>query len=300
MSGQTYIHFILENVKLEDEDLVSQICFDFSAAGVSEELNFHQMREDYQPEVISGATKTLNVFFEQMPSEEFSLRLSHQYPDVRIQSKKEEEKDWLEEWKKGYKPFCLSGDYWVVPTWLEKPDEAQKVIWIDPGMAFGTGTHATTQMAAELLIKETDEKSSTKVLDVGTGTGILAFLCEMQGASQVVATEIDEEARRVARENAELNQLQRVQVLEKQVESVTDKFDIVIANIIDGVLRKLRADLVRCMKPGGRLVLSGILIENEKDFLSEFLPDEEGRVSLEVVHRLEKDEWLGLVLREKS
>lgn len=298
MSSSVYFHCVLKNVSAKDEDLVTQFCFDYGAGGVSEELQFHQMKEDYQPEIIEAEDKTLNVFFELPPDEEFLLKLQSEFKGLQVSLHQEQNRDWLEEWKKGYKPFCLAGDYWVVPTWLEKPDEAETAIWIDPGMAFGTGTHATTQMAAQLLcglfgdLKSSLDSGGLSVLDVGTGTGILAFLTSLEGASLVHATEIDQEARRVTRENQKLNTSATIEVLEHQVDVVTEKYDIVIANIIDGVLRKIKSDLVRCLKPGGHLVLSGILVENEKEFLQEFLAD----TQLEVIQRKEKEEWLGLVL----
>lgn len=289
----TYFHVKFHNVSMAEEELLSQVCFEYGASGVSEELDFQQCRDDYQPELIEKKHKTLNGYFEDRPSEDFFLRLGNDFPAVEVEQSEEENKDWLEEWKKGFTAFQLVGPYWVVPTWLEKPEQAEKPIWIDPGMAFGTGTHATTQMASELLFDLSGSLDSEfSVLDVGTGTGILAFLARIQGAGKVVATEIDEDARRVARENLTINKLQQIEIPEKQVQDIDESFDVVIANIIDGVLLKLKDSVVSRVSAGGNLILSGILIEHEADFLSKFL---EG-TNLSLLKRIEKDEWLGLLL----
>src|SRR5690606_7022875 len=135
------------------------------------------------------------------------------------------------------------------------PSEAKRVLRIDPGMAFGTGTHETTQLAAQILSDLAAKQPLVSVLDVGTGTGILALLAELLGAEVVQATEIDSEARRVARENLVRNASRSVVVLEDQLESLSNTFQVVMANIIDGVLLELGADLCRRVKPGGHLIL---------------------------------------------
>lgn len=291
----SYFHVRLENVATEDEELVSQLCFDHGAQGVSEQLQFQQTRDDYQPEIVETERKTLEAFFLEPPGEEFFLRMASRYPEVKIEHRRERNKDWLAEWKKSYKPFQLAGPYWVVPTWLEKPAAAEKPVWIDPGMAFGTGTHATTRMVAKMIYAQTlNRPPGFSLLDVGTGTGILAFLAKLQGAGRAVGTEIDPEARRVVRENIELNRLQGIEIPELQIEDLNENFDLVVANIIESVLLKLKEHLLGRLKPGGRLILSGILLENERSFLRSFLAG----TRLKVIERLQDEEWLGLVLGE--
>ena len=182
----------------------------------------------------------------------------------------------------------------MVPSWLETPDQAKVPIYIDPGMAFGTGTHATTQIAAELASNLIKSERVRSVLDVGTGTGILAFMCEKLGAERVHATEIDAEARRVARENIVQNQLSKTEVLEVQVQDLKEKYDLVIANIIDGVLVQIKPDLLRCFS--GCLIVTGILKERENSFLEDFLQD----APFCVAERKERDEWVGFLLRRRQ
>src|SRR5690606_14857175 len=127
--------------------------------------------------------------------------------------------------------------------------EAEVGIYIDPGMAFGTGTHATTKMAAYFVQKlgsqfKKDLKGKS-LLDVGTGTAILAMLASHEGVERILGLEIDPEARRVARENIVLNKLTNVEISDKPLEETGEKFDFVVANIIDGVLIQLKDALLR-------------------------------------------------------
>jgi ribosomal protein L11 methyltransferase len=295
---QTYLELKLSQVPANLEDEISGLCFENGASGVAEEMAFTQMREDYAPEKVETEFISLVAYFEQAPREEFLNMFQQKYPEVVVELKEQENKDWLEEWKKDFVAFPLAGDYWVVPSWLEAPSEAKKYLSIDPGMAFGTGTHETTQLASEFL----EERKSTSfaqvksVLDVGTGTGILAMLCRLEFAQKVVTTEIDADARVVARENFAKNSCSDIELPDYQIENLEGSFDLVIANIIDGVLTKLKQDLIRCTKDSGYLILTGILEERDKAFISGFLEGEK----LEVVHRGQKGEWIGYILRKTS
>ena len=289
----TYFQITLSQVTAEEEDSVVEFCFEGGAAGVSEDLEFHQSCDNYEPEVIDAEVKRLKVYFTDRPGEEFFQALRENFSSVNWQISEEENRDWLQEWKKGLKPFHLAGPFWIVPSWCRKPQEARKAIFIDPGMAFGTGTHATTQLAAQFIVDVVSSVESPSLIDVGTGTGILAFVGRLQGASRVVATEIDSEARRVARENAVLNDLSEVEIVEAPVEKLTERFDLVIANIIDGILLRLKAALIARLKPGGHMILTGILQERARDFEEEFLRG----TCLEVLERRQQDEWVGLLLK---
>ena len=180
-----------------------------------------------------------------------------------------------------------------MPSWLEAPPEAKKTIRIDPGMAFGTGTHATTQMMAFFINKMAEkhkaEIGNMALLDVGTGTAILAMLAEMAGFGLVTGIEIDPEARRVARENIKLNNMKSIDIPESLIEDLRVQYDVVVANIIDGVLINIKKELLRVLKPGGHILLTGILEERDNHFFEKFF---EG-TRLTVIRRLEKDEWVG-------
>lgn len=281
-----YFNLVISGLSPEQSEVASAICFEHGAAGISENLQFIQNNEAYDPEIIPTDEVTIHVYFENPPSKDLLQEIEQTYPEARYQVFKEENKDWLVEWKKGYKPFELAGGTWVVPSWLPVPTEAKSAILINPGMAFGTGTHETTKLASQMIARHFQGGS---VIDVGCGTGILAFLTEIMGAERCIGVEIDPEARRSARENVELNK-SKVQIVEEHIDAITEKFDWVIANIIDGVLIQIQNDLKRVLKPGGRLLMTGILQEREPGFHERF--NKEG---LTLVDRIQLGEWIGLL-----
>ncbi|MGE0631293.1 MAG: 50S ribosomal protein L11 methyltransferase [Pseudobdellovibrionaceae bacterium] len=294
----TYFRIRLLQIPDFLEDVITQVCFDFGATGLSEALAFTQQDITYDPDVVPVKAHDLDVFFTERPKPELLDRLRELVPSLRFQILEEEHKDWLEEWKKGFEPFKLVADYWVVPSWREAPPEAKKPLRIDPGMAFGTGTHATTQIAASLLhraIQADSERASHTVLDVGTGTAILALLADKENMAKVVGLDIDPEARRVARENILRNE-SRVEIKDQTVEEIKGEYDYVVANIIDGVLLQLRPALIGRTRKGGQLFLTGILSEREDDFFNEFMEN----TPLKVVRRVEKEEWVGYWMKKES
>jgi ribosomal protein L11 methyltransferase len=282
------------------EDIVTGHCFECGATGVTEALAFTQPDLTYDPDILQVKAHDLDVYFTERPGCEFFDKLTAWIPKIKWDIREEENKDWLAEWKKGFVPFQLVGPYWVVPSWHEAPPEALKPVKIDPGMAFGTGTHATTKMAAYFVHKlgsSLKKDQSYSLIDVGTGTGILAMLARQEGIETVLGVEIDPEARRVAKENIKLNNLEDIQISDGTLEQIHRQFDFVVANIIDGVLIKIKDDLLRVLKPGGQIFLTGILSERDNDFFAEFI---ETSSHLQVVRRIEKDEWVGYWLRSSS
>jgi ribosomal protein L11 methyltransferase len=289
-----YYRIRLTNIPRTQEDELSLIAFGCGALGVSEALSFTQPDLTYDPSLIPKRFLDIDVFFEQKPADDFYNKVRELNPLITSQTITEDQKDWLEEWKKGFVPFKLVGSVWVVPSWLEKPSEATSQVRIDPGMAFGTGTHATTKMASYFVHKLAQENQSTikdwTVLDVGTGTAILAVLAERCGYGMITGIEIDPEARRKARENCVLNETKDVIISDKQLDEIHEQYDVVVANIIDGVLIKLRKDLIRTIKLNGHLFLTGILQERDNLFFEKFI---EASPELKVVKRIQKDEWVG-------
>ena len=171
------------------------------------------------------------------------------------------EEDWAEAWKTYYRPVPLGG-VTIVPAWQEyEPKDGEKIVRMDPGMAFGAGTHETTRLAV-LLLEET-VSGGEKVLDVGTGSGILAIVAEKIGASMVRGYDIDPVAVRVARENAEKNGSKNVSFgtsdLLASVEIPAGGYDLAVANIVADVLLRMAPDLPACLRPGARLICSGII-----------------------------------------
>ncbi|MFN9065802.1 MAG: 50S ribosomal protein L11 methyltransferase, partial [Bdellovibrionales bacterium] len=187
----TYFRVRFHNLSEIHEDILTTLSLDFGASGVSEALEFSQPDLTFEPKVVKKRAHDVDVFFDQKPALEFFDRVRELDSRITWSQFEEEHQDWLEEWKKGFKAFALTNHVWIVPSWLEKPAEASMEIRIDPGMAFGTGTHATTQMAAHLLSKFADKNQNSlaelNLLDVGTGTGILAMLARLSGFGSVKA-----------------------------------------------------------------------------------------------------------------
>jgi ribosomal protein L11 methyltransferase len=258
----------------------------------------------------SGEAVTLRAYFEAAPDAEKikaqilrALRLSD-LPEAalrRMEPLTIADQDWLAEWKKDYKPVAVGQRLLIVPSWeREAVEETDRVIvQIDPGMAFGTGTHETTRGCLELLEKYWPPQSGAgALLDVGTGTGILAIAAiRLSPASRVAAFDIDPEAIDVARENAEINGV--AAELELEVDHLASyrgqEFDVVLANLTADVIVPLAAEFPQVLKPGGILIVSGILRE-QGDEVREAL----GAEGFEVVEEKPDDEWVTLALRAKG
>jgi ribosomal protein L11 methyltransferase len=172
------------------------------------------------------------------------------------------EEDWSERWKERFEPLRLGARLWVVPSWHDDfslPTGAL-ALHLDPGMAFGTGQHETTALCAEWLEAHLDERAGNppSVLDVGCGSGILAMAAARFGARPVLGIDNDPIAVRVAQENAVANDAP-IELSERALVDVQDRFDVVVANILAETLCELAAELVAHVSTGGWLVLSGIL-----------------------------------------
>lgn len=187
-----------------------------------------------------------------------------------------QDEDWQEQWKLFFKPIRVTRRIVVKPSWEAyeaRPEEI--VIEIDPGMAFGTGLHATTRLCLEVIetevdrrMRQSDENGGTEIslLDVGTGSGILAIAAARLGARPVVGIDIDETAIEVARQNVGRNRVdQTVRIGSENLEAIDGYFDLVVANIDLPTLFELKELLVSHVSQGGRLILSGILRNDRKD-----------------------------------
>lgn len=296
--SNSYFRVRIRQVSDTFEDIITTQAIELGASGVSEVLAFSQPDLTYDPDIVHTRTHDLDIFFAEKPSSEFYNFLKNLHPSIRWEEFQEENKDWLEEWKKGFNAFKLIGSFWVVPSWITPPPECQNPLFIDPGMAFGTGTHATTQIAAYFInhLKKDliPQPAGQSLLDVGTGTGILAMLGRKLGFSYVTGLEIDPEARRTGRENVLRNKLDDIDISDKALEEIRTEFEVVVANIIDGVLIHLKKDLLRVTKKNGILILTGILKERDNFFFEQFIEDSE----LQVLRRIEKDEWVGYCVRK--
>lgn len=177
--------------------------------------------------------------------------------------------DWSSSWKVHFKPLRIGKRLLIVPTWEEVVEvPGDLVLRIDPGMAFGTGGHETTRLCLELLEQIMENRvpiTSPSLLDLGTGSGILAMAASLLGCGRILALDIDPDAVTVARENLALNQLSdAIECGTAPLESLTERYDIILANILAEELVRLAPYLADRLQPGGSLILSGILAEKEQ------------------------------------
>lgn len=183
--------------------------------------------------------------------------------------------DWAQDWKQHFVVERFGRRLVVRPSWEEyaaAPDDV--VLTLDPGMAFGTGTHGTTRLCLDALVEMFDTgQTPDRVLDVGTGSGLLAMACAALGSQRVLACDIEAIACQVARENVAANELQgQVEITEEPLEMLEGQFDAVVANILAEENVRLASQLCQRLAPGGRLILSGILTDKEELVEQGFAP----------------------------
>ena len=206
------------------------------------------------------------------------------------------EDSWAEVWKKYYKPF-YAGDHLVIkPTWEDfSPAPGDRVIEIDPGMAFGSGTHETTGMCISLL--EETVRGGERIIDVGTGSGILAIAAALLGAGHVLAVDIDPDAVRVASENVAHNHVENVvTVLEGDLlKDVPDTCEICVANIISDIIISFAAPLKEHILPGGLFICSGIVNVRAEEVRQALLA-----AGFEILKTEHKGEWTAFLSRRND
>ena len=221
-----------------------------------------------------------------------------------ITASETEDKDWINNWKQYFKPFTVD-DILIKPTWEEIPEgqEGKLLIQIDPGTAFGTGKHETTQLCIRQLKKYV--KDGMDILDVGTGSGILGITALKLGAGHVFGTDLDENAITAVHENLAANEIpeEKFDVLkgniidEKAVQDTAgyECYDIAVANILADVIILLQAEIAAHIKKGGLFITSGIIDMKEQAVLDAFA----GNSALEIVEVTRMGEWVSVTARKK-
>ena len=223
-----------------------------------------------------------------------SERLNAEKIEHTLEDKTVDDSDWNENWKKYFKAFTIGEKLAVCPSWDKIDDpEARTVISLDPGAAFGTGSHATTSLCLTVLEKTVNE--NTSVLDIGTGSGILAIAALLLGAQNAVGVDIDALSCETAQKNAKRNG-----VAEKALfihgdlaEKVSGKYDIVCANIIADVVIRLFENVKDYMKDDGLLLVSGII-----DIRSDDVKTAAEKHGFKIIETLTKEEWFAFLLKK--
>ena len=178
------------------------------------------------------------------------------------------EQNWVQLTQSQFDPIRVSDRLWIVPSWHVAPDPEAIVLVLDPGMAFGTGSHPTPRLCLEWL--ERTVSTDISILDYGCGSGILAIAAAKLGAKEVLGVDIDLQAVSAAKSNAELNNVSAR--FEDSTREIKGQFDIVVANILSNPLKALAPAICAHVRPGGRLALSGILTEQSDDLIEAYSP----------------------------
>ena len=282
------------------EDIVSDICFEnFPCEGVV------LAEETYKDlEMISTTEGTLRVFLtesaevETVLKEQRELLKSRGFSDEELGSwdfvySEKENEDWSKKWKEKWDVTHVSDRITVVPDWIDynpkRNDEV--IIKLEPGCAFGTGTHSTTQLCMKAIEKYMQQNAD--VADIGMGSGILAICAKKFGANFVYGCDNDETVIDVAKENAIKNGVECEFEL-NTADKISRKFDFVLANILHNVLAEIMGDLKAIMKNEAFMVLSGILDEKKS-----FVLDAVKSYNMELVEEMHQNQWVALVVRRK-
>ena len=199
-----------------------------------------------------------------------------------------EDREWTRVWMDDFAPIQMGRRLWICPSWTEPPDEALVNVMLDPGLAFGTGTHATTAMCLGAL--DAALSGGESVVDFGCGSGILAIAALKLGASNALGIDNDPQALVASRDNAARNQISAdqfdaVMPEDGMLSAWSNIADVVVANILAGPLLSLAHELTHLMAPGGRLLLTGVLEEQAAQLIEHYAP-----VGLEVTDR--RDGWV--------
>lgn len=300
------------------EDLLSEIFFDnFDCEGIV------LAEETYKDlEMVATTEGTLRVFLRNdyddiedlrydienvldLTREEFLSRglTEDELGSWEFTLEEKENEDWSKKWKESWDVTHVTENIAVVPDWIEyTPKDSEVIIKLEPGCAFGTGTHQTTQLCMKALEKYM--KHGDKVADIGMGSGILSILAKKLGASFVYGCDNDETVIDVAKENARKNGLKVAERLSdtkdfdcyfelNTADNVQEKFDFVCANILHFVLAEIMNDLKNIMKSGAIMSLSGILDEKKQMVL-----DAIEREKLEIVEEIKQDQWTSFVVKK--
>ena len=237
------------------------------------------------------ASLKLNIIYERL-SEYSQNKEDFIY---EIYTAKCSDEDWQDEWKKYFHTVNITENIVIKPSWDDYEEDGEIVVEIDPGLAFGTGTHETTSLCVEFLEKYSKGKSN--LLDVGCGSGILMLIAKKLGVHKVTGIDIDDKVERVVHENFEKNKIENNYkvIIGNLVDNISEKYDLVVSNILVDVLIELLKNIEKTLEDGAVVIFSGILKEKEEMFLKET-----EKYSLKKIDRNEKNNWVSLVFEYKK
>lgn len=204
--------------------------------------------------------------------------------------------NWAEAAQQLFSPIKILDDVTIINPWSDyKARTGEKVVVVNPGMAFGTGYHATTQLAARLIADTISRHKIETMCDVGSGSAILSIIAAKNGVKKIDAVEIDSDARKSSLENIETNGCKSKIKLFGKIDDACGKYDLVVANILFSIITELKEDLIQRVKDGQHLIISGITSEEDEKFLKEY---EDTRIELS--NSIEQDGWKGYIFKSKT
>lgn len=262
-------------------ELISGLLWQFEPEGIEE----NESSIIFYKQIINKEIKDLiiNLFEE--------LKNSNEIESFTLKEELLEDKNWNEDWEKTILPIEVSNKIVIKPTFRDyQPKPGQLIITIDPKMSFGTGEHQTTKLVLQIL--EETELSNKKILDAGTGTGVLAIASVLLGAKNAIAFDNDEWCFENGIENCQLNNVSdKVEIRCCELENITEtNFDIVIANIHKSVLLEISGKLCNKVSKNGKLILSGLLKEDEDEIINHYKI-----FGMNFLLKKTMDEWIALV-----
>ena len=303
------------NTHSESVEVVSSILIELGSKGVSidDPQDYYQLTDEQlewlkvqQKDLYETDTVIVKGYFQPSQwTEEAKTQLDEQLKELEsyglqtgpltVRVSEVGEEDWATAWKQYYFPVRVTRYLTVVPSWVdyEREQEDELLIELDPGLAFGTGTHPTTQLSLTAL--EQTIRGGESVLDVGTGSGVLSIASKLLGARQVTAFDIDEMATRVAKENIALNPtIGAIDVYENNLlVGVDHKSDLIVANILAEILVQMPEDAYRNLNDNGTLILSGIIESKAKEVQEAY-----EKAGFTLVERMAMKEWNCFVMKK--
>ena len=283
MKQPTFWYKLTVNVPEDQQDLVGTLLFQEDSIGL-ENLP-EKLLAYFRPESsVDAVVENLRRRFQTLGFH------------FKIESEKIPTENWNENWKQNFKSLKIGNRFLAKPSWESLPIQTDRfVITLDPGQAFGTGTHETTQLILKLM--EPILKPGMSLWDVGTGTGILAIAAAKMGLTDILANDNDPVAVETALENARLNQTENaIRFFVGSADAVKgQRFDAIVMNIVSGVLLELLPDVVPTLRLNGRLFISGILTEETTAFLEKLK-----RYPVRVQKIEQQGEWTGLIVQKEK
>lgn len=281
------------------EDAMDVVNFESDAFGeILDVATFDHIKEGakviaYFPETIFLPEILPTVEARVLQLEEFGLNIG----ENKIETSEVVESDWATAWKKYYHPVNISRYLTIVPEWQDYTPHStdEHVMKLDPGMAFGTGTHPTTRLTLQAL--EVVLRSGETVIDVGTGSGVLSIASKCLGAGEVYAYDLDEVAVASAKENMNLNPVAKDVIVAPNnlLVGIDKKADVIVANILADIIIELIPDAYRCLNEDGTFIISGIIEDKESAVLEVLY--ENGFV---VDQRFQQKDWLAFILKKAN